>query len=128
MAASGDGQAPEAHLLVLDGTQEGQRLMLRQTADIGRIVGNVVRLQDETVSAKHARLSFHGGQWWLEDLASRNGTDVNGVPVEQPLVVTYGDDIRFGQVRVRLQAGGIEGESSPEDRVETLPPAASVQA
>jgi pSer/pThr/pTyr-binding forkhead associated (FHA) protein len=34
-------------------------------------------LQDQYVSAHHARLRWDGASWWLEDLGSRNGTFVN---------------------------------------------------
>ncbi len=47
---------------------------------------------------------FQNGQWWIEDLASRNGTEVNEVPVEEPLVVSYGDQIRMGRVLARLES------------------------
>lgn len=98
-------RAPEARLLVLDGPEAGRTLPLRQTSEIGRVAGNVVQLEDETVSARHARLSYQNGQWWLEDMASRNGTQLNDMLVEEPLVVAYGDQIRFGRVLVQLEAG-----------------------
>ena len=34
-------------------------------------------LEESTVSAEHARLSYHHGNWWVEDLQSRNGTLLN---------------------------------------------------
>lgn len=53
---------------------------------------------DSTISARHARLSFHHNQWWAEDLDSLNGTFLNEAPVEKPLVITTGDQLRCGQV------------------------------
>lgn len=110
-------QVPPAHLIVFDGEAAATAFRLQSTTDIGRAAGNIVRLDDDTVSAHHARISFHGGQWWLEDLASRNGTVVNELPIEEPLVVTYGDEIRFGRVRTRLESGlpdvELDGEESP---------------
>lgn len=118
------GQAPAAHLIIENGPHAGKELPLRHTTAVGRVAGNSVRLSDETVSAKHARLSFHGGQWWLEDLASRNGTMVNGLSVEEPLVVTYGDEIHFGRVQVRLEAGESEGGPSRTGGAEATAPVA----
>jgi hypothetical protein len=69
---------------------------------IGRGVNCDVMLEDKTVSGRHARLAYHHGQWWLEDLASTNGTFLNGEPVSAAVVLTHGDQIRCGQV-----AGGI---------------------
>ncbi|MBN2555367.1 MAG: FHA domain-containing protein [Anaerolineales bacterium] len=65
---------------------------------IGRAVDNSICLSDETVSAYHARISYPHQQWILEDLESRNGTHVNGIPVDGSLVITYGDVIEFGKV------------------------------
>lgn len=60
-------------------------------------------LPSETVSAQHARLSFHHGQWWLEDLQSTNGSLLNGERVEVPVVVTVGDQIRCGEVLLKIE-------------------------
>jgi pSer/pThr/pTyr-binding forkhead associated (FHA) protein len=57
-------------------------------------------VDDPTISARHARLSFRQGQWWLEDLASRNGTFLNGEALKTPALLTDGDKIRLGQVEL----------------------------
>ena len=77
----------------------------RKEVIIGRQPGSDVRLDDGTISARHARLVYHHAQWWLEDLDSRNGTHVNELTVEEPLVVTYGDVITMGRVEFRLEVG-----------------------
>jgi FHA domain len=98
-------RAPAARLLAVDGPLAAAIFPLSQVNDIGRAADNTIRLDDETVSSHHARVLFQSGQWWLEDLASRNGTSVNGLRVEEPLVITYGDELSFGRVRVRLEDG-----------------------
>jgi pSer/pThr/pTyr-binding forkhead associated (FHA) protein len=65
---------------------------------IGRDPGCDIPLADETVSARHAHLTFHHNQWWLEDLDSTNGTRLNGLPVETPTVITSGDEIQCGGI------------------------------
>jgi pSer/pThr/pTyr-binding forkhead associated (FHA) protein len=62
-------------------------------------------LNDQTVSSRHARLSYHQSQWWLEDLASTNGTYLNGEPVTAPVVITNGDELRLGQVGLKIAIG-----------------------
>jgi len=62
-------------------------------------------INDQTVSSQHARLSYHQSQWWCEDLASTNGTLLNGEPVLTPVVLTHGDELRLGQVGVRIALG-----------------------
>lgn len=103
--------APEAHLVILEGEHSGERYPLQPTTDVGRGAGNMIQLEDETVSAQHARISYQGGQWWLEDLASRNGTMVNELMVQEPLVITYGDELSLGRVSARIESGPVpEGE------------------
>jgi hypothetical protein len=97
--------APAARIVAIDGMLPGKAFALAPMNDVGRAADNSILLEDETVSSHHARIFYHAGQWWLEDLASRNGTDVNELQVEEPLVVTYGDEIRFGRIRVKLEAG-----------------------
>jgi len=69
---------------------------------IGRAADNTIVLSDERVSAHHARITFTGGQWLLEDLGSRNGTFVNELQLEGPLVVTLEDRIQIGAVILEL--------------------------
>lgn len=64
---------------------------------IGRDPGCDCPLDDKTVSTRHARLSFHHRQWWLEDLGSTNGTFLNQEPVFSPIVLTSGDQITCGK-------------------------------
>jgi len=79
-----------------------QRLFSTQEVLIGRDPACEITLDDPTVSNKHARLSYHHRQWWLEDLKSTNGTFLNGEPVSTPLVVTGGDVVCCGQVELKL--------------------------
>jgi hypothetical protein len=100
---SGD-QAPAAYLRQ-ESEGEGGFLRLGEMNLLGRAADNTVRLTDRAVSAYHARLSFQSGQWWLEDLGSRNGTTVNHLRLEGPLVVTYGDVIQLGGTTFTLAPG-----------------------
>jgi hypothetical protein len=72
---------------------------------LGREAGCDFSLDDQTVSSQHARLAYHKQQWWLEDLSSTNGTYLNGLPVNSPVVITHGDELRLGQVGVRIEIG-----------------------
>jgi hypothetical protein len=64
------------------------------------------QLDDKTVSAEHARFSYHHSQWWIEDMHSRNGTYLNQEAVSSPVVVTSGDELRFGQIAFTVEIGG----------------------
>ncbi len=82
---------------------------------IGRHPACECRLSDDSASAYHARLSFHHGQWWLEDLKSTNGTTLNGETVLIPTVVVSGDEIRCGKTRLVVTLGG-DTLLSPTDK------------
>lgn len=64
-----------------------------------------IYLENETVSAHHTRLSYHHGQWWMEDLQSTNGTTLNGEDVETPTIVIGGDEIRCGDAPIKVRLG-----------------------
>jgi pSer/pThr/pTyr-binding forkhead associated (FHA) protein len=96
---------PEAYLQVLDGLAAGQSFPLQMANTLGRAADNTISLVDTTISAHHCRISYQGGQWWLEDLGSRNGTAVNDLLLQEPLVVTYGDRINLGRIPLLLRQG-----------------------
>ena len=47
-----------------------------------------------SVSRRHAQLRLQDGQWWIEDLRSRNGTWVNGQQVRSRTPLSHNDEIR----------------------------------
>lgn len=63
---------------------------------IGRDPGCDIPLYEDTISARHAHLTYHHNQWWLEDLASTNGTRLNEIRITTPTVITSGDEIQCG--------------------------------
>lgn len=85
------------------GNSHGQQYPLYAETTIGRALGNVVVLDDSYASNEHARISRVGQQWWLEDLNSRNGTLLNEVILESPVVVTSGDLITVGRTTLELE-------------------------
>ena len=62
-------------------------------ATVGRDAGCGVTVEGPGVSGKHCRLRWDGRAWTVEDLGSRNGTAVNGVPVlpAEPVPLAPGD-------------------------------------
>jgi pSer/pThr/pTyr-binding forkhead associated (FHA) protein len=63
---------------------------------IGRDSNCDLSVMDEAISAHHARIVFHHGQWWLEDLDSTNGTFLNREKLIVPAVVITGDEFKCG--------------------------------
>jgi hypothetical protein len=64
---------------------------------IGRDATNDVTINDAEVSRRHARLTFQGGKYVLEDLGSTNGTFVNGQRLAGPRVLKAGEVVSFGE-------------------------------
>jgi Nif-specific regulatory protein len=65
-------------------------------ATIGRDATNLVALFDPSVSRKHCLLrQEEDGRFQIKDLASRNGTVVNGLPVKEQWL-RHGDEIATG--------------------------------
>lgn len=64
---------------------------------IGRDSSSGVAINDAEVSRKHARLTFQGGKFVIEDLGSTNGTFVNGQRLVSPVVLKSGDVVSLGE-------------------------------
>lgn len=69
---------------------------------IGRDPASDFSLLDETISLQHCRLFFKQKHWWVEDLNSTNGTFVNDDPIEAPVVLVAGDEIRAGRLQIEI--------------------------
>jgi len=107
-AAAAQAKAvPGGRLLVVACSEEnpvaGAVFALQPVTSIGRAPTNTIALADTYASAQHALLAWREGQWWLEDLGSRNGTLLNGEPITVPTVVSSGDVVSIGQTQFRLE-------------------------
>jgi len=65
---------------------------------IGRSSRHAIHIPDGTVSKDHAEITSRGGQYYLRDLGSRNGTRVNGREAKEPTLIEAGDHIEIGHV------------------------------
>lgn len=74
----------------------GRQFLLAGDAMIGRAPGCAIIVDDEYVSAQHARVYERDGRMWVEDLRSTNGTMLNGRPVRRPTTLRSGDRLRIG--------------------------------
>lgn len=86
-----------------DGLDEGTLLSLTPFTTIGRSESNAITIADPYASGEHALLTWRNGQWWLEDRDSRNGTLLNDMPVDTPLIISHGDVIGIGQMQLRFE-------------------------
>jgi DNA-binding response OmpR family regulator len=84
-------------LLVQGGEEKGREIPLAEkTLTIGRLDANDLVVADRLASRRHAVLEREHGQYAIRDLASRNGTFVNGERISEPCVLRDGDEIQIG--------------------------------
>ncbi len=79
-----------------------ERQFIKTEVILGRDPDCDFTLSDETISLRHCQLSFHHDQWWVNDLNSTNGTFLNESPIESPVIITEGDDLRLGQISIHI--------------------------
>ncbi len=77
---------------------------------IGRSLDCDFVLEDATVSSRHARLFYNLNQWWFEDLKSTNGSFLDGIRVEEPIVVKDNDEVFCGDAIFKITIKPIEQE------------------
>jgi hypothetical protein len=91
-------------LVVTAGPLTGTKITLgEQPILIGRADDSTLVLTDDFASSRHARLTNRGGQWYVEDLGSTNGTYLDQQRVQGPLLVNPGQPIRIGQTALELR-------------------------
>ncbi|MCF6744817.1 FHA domain-containing protein [Blastococcus sp. KM273128] len=92
-------------LVVTAGPLTGTKITLgEQPILIGRADDSTLVLTDDFASSRHARLTNRGGQWYVEDLGSTNGTYLDQQRVQGPLQVAPGQPIRIGQTALELRS------------------------
>src|SRR5439155_7142481 len=88
-------------LRILTGARAGQTEVFDQASIlIGRKPSSDLRFDtqlDLDVSAKHGAILERGGQFFVADHQSTNGTFVNGKPVKGETALKDGDIIAFGE-------------------------------
>jgi pSer/pThr/pTyr-binding forkhead associated (FHA) protein len=93
-----------SHVVVTEGSNVGARAELDQAPIlIGRGSDAGIRLDDDYVSTRHARIAASGDQWFVEDLGSTNGTYIGTVRITQPTTITLGTQVRIGKTILELR-------------------------
>src|ERR1044071_9571281 len=95
--------ASQFQLIMRSGPPPGAAFVLEgDQIDIGRDSTNEIVINDAESSHRHARLTFQGGKYVLEDLGSTNGTFVNGQRLAGPRVLKSGEVVSFGEQIVMI--------------------------
>jgi len=85
------------HLVVTEGPAAGQRATNRgETLSVGSHPSNDLVLDDDSVSRFHCEIEVSHKGAWLKDLASSNGTWLDGVPIREA-GLREGSTLRIGR-------------------------------
>ncbi len=93
-------------ILIYGGPDLGKRFALTKDATIGREATADICIDMSFVSRQHAKLTRRDDRWFVEDLGSRNGTQVNGTTVTTPTRLDNGDQVKVGGAIFKYIAGG----------------------
>lgn len=97
----------EACLILIYGASDlGKRFALTHDTIIGRDPSSDICVDMSFVSRQHAHVTLRENRWFIEDLGSRNGTQVNGTPVDGATRLDNGDQIKVGGAIFKYIAGG----------------------
>jgi len=116
--ASAPGAPASLGLIVAyhpDPARVGVHLRVEDSLVIGREPG---LFDDETMSRRHARVARVAGGLTVEDTGSRNGTFVNGEPVERQLL-RHGDVLGTGEI-ILLVLDEAQAARPPAAEIERL--------
>jgi pSer/pThr/pTyr-binding forkhead associated (FHA) protein len=97
--------------------------LIREEITIGRTDGNTIRLTEQNVSRKHARLTLRGGVLRIEDLGSYNGTSLNGSALSGVATLKDGDVILIGDYRLGIREESQVTQAQPEPSSSATSPA-----
>jgi pSer/pThr/pTyr-binding forkhead associated (FHA) protein len=91
-------------VVILEGGNKGETVSLDDAPLlIGRGNDAAIRLDDDYVSTRHARIASSGDQWFVEDLGSTNGTYVGTSRISQPTTIQLGTQVRIGKTILELR-------------------------
>lgn len=86
---------------------------------------SVVWIDDPSVSRRHARIRVEGERATIRDLGSKNGTLVNGEPVEGDRPLADGDEVQIGRAKmtfhVLTRTGSTQTASSLHPKIRRAP-------
>jgi pSer/pThr/pTyr-binding forkhead associated (FHA) protein len=92
------------HVAIVEGANAGETASLDAAPLlIGRGSDAAIRLDDDYVSTRHARIAASGDQWFVEDLGSTNGTYLGSQRLTQPATLQLGSQIRIGKTTLELR-------------------------
>jgi pSer/pThr/pTyr-binding forkhead associated (FHA) protein len=106
------GNEAEAQLVKVKDGELSRIYPVKGSIYLGRDSGNHIVIADPKASRRHARIYENKGQYWIEDLGSKNGVFLNDIKVSGPVVLADRDTLRIGNVTFVFVRWGHEVEQS----------------
>jgi pSer/pThr/pTyr-binding forkhead associated (FHA) protein len=114
-----------AKIDVLEGPMSGVQFELdKEVIFVGRSPGNDIRIRDNAVSRRHIKIFSVESCYFIEDLKTKNGTTINGEPLDPGFarLISEDDRIKLGSTVIRLEGIGF---NKPPITVEDIEPQGS---
>jgi predicted component of type VI protein secretion system len=111
-----------ARLIIESADGRGREYKIVGAVVIGRLKTNPVAIDDVKASREHAAVRSIGGEYFLADLDSRNGTFLNGDMIHGQVRLRHRDRIVIGSTEFRF----LEDPNDQALRAETAAKAAAV--
>lgn len=91
------------YLVIVDGPRHGRRFALSEGLTLlGRAPGADILLDDQSVSRRHCEFTRTAAAISVQDLGSKNGTQVNGETIGEATALAHADCVQAGIYTLRL--------------------------
>src|ERR1700754_447608 len=98
-------------IVSIDGVVIKDVTLAKDRTTLGRRPYNDIVVDNLAISGEHAVLHMIGGDVYLEDLNSTNGTYVNGRAIKKQ-ALEHNDIVEVGKYKIRYMAGPGEGAAA----------------
>jgi FHA domain/GAF domain len=106
-----------AEIFVVSGPEKGRCIPFEaDKVVLGRAPENDIQMKDKSISRRHLRIERRGGQYFIMDMGSKNGTFIEGARIEpeREYEVTEGMPIALGRTFMSI------GKSCPNEMLSVL--------
>lgn len=109
--------------ILRSGEQAGRSFPLdRPLLTLGRGAESNIVIQDASISRVHLQFTRQSDGDYVRDLCSRNGSQINGLPLKAPRLLFAGDTITLGNVRLEY-AFVSDAQTTPVMPISPIPEA-----
>ncbi|MDH5643556.1 MAG: FHA domain-containing protein, partial [Gemmatimonadota bacterium] len=102
---SSSGSDVLGNLIVRNGRLQGHRYPIRMPiVNVGRAEYNDIVVAEASVSSQHCKIQLREGIWFLQDLGSTNGSEVDGMAVADEAPLVPGSVVKLGDVMLTFES------------------------